>query len=104
MLDDLIRVVPGERRPIIEEQKRLLDTGILRSFDDAEDRTRAAVGDLQGVGGAPPDHGGGRGHRRSAGQAHRGGRRPIARLTTCPLSWQWELVLSQYALAMNRQG
>jgi uncharacterized membrane protein len=56
MLDDLIRVVPRERRPIIEEQKRLLDTGILRSFDDAEDRTRAAVGDLQGVGGAPPDN------------------------------------------------
>lgn len=57
MLDDLIRVVPFERRGMIEEQKRLLDIGILRNFIDAEDRTRAAVGDLQGVGGAPPDHG-----------------------------------------------
>jgi uncharacterized membrane protein len=55
MLDDLIRVLPFERRAMIEEQKRLLDTGILRSFSDVEDRTRAAVGDLQGVGGAPPD-------------------------------------------------
>jgi uncharacterized membrane protein len=57
MLDDLSRVIPVERRPIIEEQKHLLATGILRSFTDVEDRTRAAVGDLQGVGGAPADHG-----------------------------------------------
>ncbi|HSI32922.1 MAG: DUF2254 domain-containing protein [Phycisphaerae bacterium] len=55
MLDDLIQAVPPERRPILEEQKRLLDTGIVRNFSDAEDRTRATTGDLQGVGGAPTE-------------------------------------------------
>jgi len=55
MLYNVIRAVPPERRPVLEEQLRLLDTGILRSFSDEEDRMRAAIADLQGVGGAAQD-------------------------------------------------
>jgi uncharacterized membrane protein len=58
MLKDLVAVLPESRTPILQEQLRLLDSGVERSFEDPEDRTRACTSDSQGVGssrGAAPE-------------------------------------------------
>jgi uncharacterized membrane protein len=52
MLDNLRAVVPPQRRPVLQQQLRLLHSGVERNFDDLEDRKQAEVGDLQGVGGS----------------------------------------------------
>lgn len=52
MLENLSAVVPTKRAAVLEQQLRLLHSGVERSFGEPEDRQRAAIGDLQGVGGS----------------------------------------------------
>ena len=52
LLENLIEVLPPERRPALEEQLELLRRSVERSFPDGEDRSCASVGDLQGLGGS----------------------------------------------------
>lgn len=52
MLEDLVLALPRNRTAPLAEQLRLLRASIERSFQDPEDRVRAAVGDSQGIGGA----------------------------------------------------
>lgn len=53
MLEDLIRVVPGERATRLLEELDLLHRTVDRVFPDAEDRGRADRADSLGMGGAP---------------------------------------------------
>lgn len=55
MLENLISIVPQERRPVLEEQLRLLRSGVKRSFEEPEDRLRAEMSDMQGMGGSRDD-------------------------------------------------
>jgi uncharacterized membrane protein len=50
MLEHLLRVLPAARRPALEQELALLQSGIPRNFPDDIDRTRAGVGDFQGLG------------------------------------------------------
>jgi uncharacterized membrane protein len=52
MLEHLIRELPGDRRPPLEEELALLGGAVRRAFEDEADRKRAAVADYQGVGGS----------------------------------------------------
>jgi uncharacterized membrane protein len=54
MLENLIETLPEFRRPVLEEELALLSGTIKRTFVDPEERDRASVGDLQGVGGRAP--------------------------------------------------
>jgi uncharacterized membrane protein len=54
MLEHLIEALPAARRPPLEQELALLGAAISRSFDDEEDRRRACVADLQGMGGSDP--------------------------------------------------
>lgn len=49
-LTDLRSLVPDERRPVIDEQIRLLETAVEASFDDDADATAARAGDPEGIG------------------------------------------------------
>jgi len=51
MLDNLIETLPEFRRPVLEEELALLSGTIKRTFVDPEERDRASIADLQGVGG-----------------------------------------------------
>ena len=50
LLDHLLRVLPEPRRGPLEQELALLQRATQRAFPDEEDRARAAVGDLQGIG------------------------------------------------------
>lgn len=52
MLEHLIRELPEERRPPLEEELALLGKAVERGFRDEADRKRAAVADYQGIGGS----------------------------------------------------
>lgn len=52
VLEHLIRELPAERRPPLEEELTLLGRAVERGFRDEADRRRAAVADYQGVGGS----------------------------------------------------
>jgi uncharacterized membrane protein len=54
MLENLIETLPEFRRPALEEELGLLSGTIKRTFVDPEERDRASVADLQGVGGRAP--------------------------------------------------
>ena len=54
MLENLVETLPEFRRPVLEEELALLSGTIKRAFVDPEERDRASVGDLQGVGGRSP--------------------------------------------------
>ena len=54
MLENLFETLPEFRRPVLEEELALLSGTIKRAFVDPEERDRASVGDLQGVGGRTP--------------------------------------------------
>jgi uncharacterized membrane protein len=51
MLEDLIRTLPEERRPLLRQELDLLHRSAERFFSEPEDRALAGVSDLQGVGG-----------------------------------------------------
>jgi uncharacterized membrane protein len=50
MLEDLLAIVPDERRGAVHEELRLLARTVERAFPDVEDRNRASVADGQGLG------------------------------------------------------
>jgi uncharacterized membrane protein len=50
MLEDLLDMVPEERKPPLQQQLELIERAVPRSFADPEDRERASIGDYQGVG------------------------------------------------------
>jgi uncharacterized membrane protein len=50
MLEHLIRELPENRWPPLQEELALLESGVKREFRDEVDRKRAAVADQQGVG------------------------------------------------------
>ncbi len=52
MLEHLIDRLPEERAPALREELALLEHAIARGFADGEDRRRASIGDLQGLGGS----------------------------------------------------
>ena len=52
MLEHLIRELPEDRRPPLEEELAMLVNAVKRGFRDEEDRKRAGVADYQGVGGS----------------------------------------------------
>ncbi len=52
MLEHLLLVLPDGRKAALEQELKLLQRAIQRSFPDDEDRAHAAVGDLQGIGGS----------------------------------------------------
>jgi uncharacterized membrane protein len=52
MLEHLMRVLPDARRDVLEQELQLLYRATERLFADDEDRARARVGDLQGIGGS----------------------------------------------------
>jgi uncharacterized membrane protein len=50
LLEHLLRVLPKARKAALEQELALLQRATQRAFPDEEDRARAAVGDLQGIG------------------------------------------------------
>jgi uncharacterized membrane protein len=50
MLEHLIRELPEDRWPPLQEELALLESGVKRGFRDEADRKRATVADQQGVG------------------------------------------------------
>ena len=50
LLEHLLRVLPEARKAALEQELALLQRATQRAFPDEEDRARAAVGDLQGIG------------------------------------------------------
>ncbi len=58
MLENLIQVLPEQRRPVLRHELSLLHKTAERSFPEAEDRALAGVSDCQGVGGSSPQSGG----------------------------------------------
>ena len=52
MLEHLIRDLPADRRPPLEEELALLGSAVKRRFRDEADLRRAEVADYQGVGGS----------------------------------------------------
>ena len=53
--DDLLEIAPPERRPVIEEQSKLLRAALDEDTGDGEDRTFAMFPDVQGIGVAAGD-------------------------------------------------
>jgi uncharacterized membrane protein len=56
MIENLLTVLPQQRRPALHEQLTLLDRAVERSFADPADRAAAGISDLQGVGSSRHDH------------------------------------------------
>ncbi len=54
MLEDLLAVLPPERRPLLQAELRRLQRSSERAFSDPEDRAQAERGDSQGLGGQAP--------------------------------------------------
>ena len=52
MLEHLLRVLPEARHGVLEQELQLLRRSAQRLYADDEDRARAAIGDLQGIGGS----------------------------------------------------
>jgi uncharacterized membrane protein len=52
MLEDLVRTLPPERAPAVQQELKILKKTAERFFEDPDDRARANVSDAQGVGGA----------------------------------------------------
>jgi hypothetical protein len=46
----LLKVLPEARKAALQQELTLLQHSIQRSFPDEEDRARAQIGDLQGIG------------------------------------------------------
>jgi len=55
-IQELLEVVPPERRPALEGQLRLLDRSIRRAFPDLEERRLAAGADESGIGSLPEEN------------------------------------------------
>jgi uncharacterized membrane protein len=53
--DDLLEIAPPQRRPVIEEQSKLLRAALDEDTGGGEDRTFAAIPDVQGIGVAAGD-------------------------------------------------
>jgi uncharacterized membrane protein len=51
MLEDLIKFLPADRAPLLQEQLELLHATVKREFDDPRDREQAEIPDSQGLGG-----------------------------------------------------
>jgi hypothetical protein len=49
----VLSVAPGDRRPPLERQLRLLEAAVERQFDDDADADAAATPDVQGIGSGP---------------------------------------------------
>jgi uncharacterized membrane protein len=54
MLEDLLAVLPPERRPLLQAELRRLQRSSVRAFPDSEDQAQASQGDSQGLGGQAP--------------------------------------------------
>ena len=52
MLEHLVERLPAERAPALRNELGLLERTVARSFVEDEDRRRAGIGDLQGLGGS----------------------------------------------------
>ncbi|MCA0301696.1 MAG: DUF2254 domain-containing protein [Proteobacteria bacterium] len=52
MLEHLVERLPAERAPTLRRELGLLERTVARSFVEDEDRRRAGIGDLQGLGGS----------------------------------------------------
>ena len=52
MLEHLVDCLPEDRAPALHEELVLLEHAVARSFTEGEDRRRASIGDLQGLGGS----------------------------------------------------
>lgn len=50
MIEHLLRVLPDARKAPLRQELTLLQRAVQRIYPDAEDRSRAQVGDLQGIG------------------------------------------------------
>ena len=55
MIENLLAVLPEQRRPALHEQLKLLDRAVERSFADPADRAYAGISDYQGVGSSRHD-------------------------------------------------
>ena len=55
MIENLLAVLPEKRRPALQEQLKLLDRAVERSFADPADRAYAGISDYQGVGSSRHD-------------------------------------------------
>jgi uncharacterized membrane protein len=53
LLEHLMRALPESRTPPLREELAMLQQAVERTYPEAEDRRRAGIGDLQGIGGAP---------------------------------------------------
>jgi uncharacterized membrane protein len=51
MLEDLIKFLPADRAPLLQEQLELLHATVKREFDDPRDREQAEIPDSHGLGG-----------------------------------------------------
>ena len=51
MLENLIKTLPDERAPLLQQELRLLDASAERTFPDVDDQLLAETSDLQGIGG-----------------------------------------------------
>jgi uncharacterized membrane protein len=54
MLEHLLQVLPEARKAALQQELSLLQRAVQRAFPDEEDRARAHVGDLQGIGSSQP--------------------------------------------------
>ena len=54
MLEHLSETLHESRRPALVQELKLLEAATMRLFSESEDRVRASVGDLQGLGGSTP--------------------------------------------------
>ena len=52
MLEHLVERLPADRAPALRTELALLERTVARSFVDDEDRRRAGIADLQGLGGS----------------------------------------------------
>jgi hypothetical protein len=50
MIEHLLTVLPEARKAALRQELSLLRHSIQRNFPDEEDRARAQIGDLQGIG------------------------------------------------------
>ena len=50
MIEHLLNVLPEARKAALQQELTLLQRSIQRMFPDEEDRARALIGDLQGIG------------------------------------------------------
>jgi hypothetical protein len=56
MLEDLLRLLPAHRRPVLEQQRDLLERALVGQYPMAEDLALARIPDIQGLGGSASKH------------------------------------------------